>query len=791
MNMSFVRSKKLRGAVGATAIAGMLIAMPILDTQAGAFDLPLPADASKEKTDGLDVVVGETVALTVDQNGNQGPFNVYIVNGQTSGVGSGTLEIPTGTDKTMTKDLTSQLGQVSNFMNVPGTFQGQMPLTTKTELKVNGQSVNPTEGYNLNGDVEITYSVTNHTSRQQEVTYTDIYGVQQSKVMDIPVPFGDSYQVIFGDGWDIVDTGGMTATTTGQGTSLSSTLILFPIIEGKVGGTTQSVTVKAKAQNASLPNTTHTIVPVKLGDYYDGVALKLNAGLDSKVLEPLANVATGALSEVVLAANIISGYTAGFGKLATDFIDPLVADVNAIKADPKALNNTLEKLSEGLIDLSAVLEVNAEAKDDVALLLTSLSKFVNKDLEATVEWLGNLVKTAGPDAAKAASALRNISKILKDTDPVTLEPATQELAAMCDTAAPTTELYGPSSSLISSGGPGAQAIAAGIKAVGKNTNQGKALSSLQTALNAQANGSLIMSSGTIWSQISSLPIPDAAKQILQGAACKPVVELATAVVLLGGETATIDEAAMALDVFSEVAASAEAEKVYEEILMGLTEVSLLLSNPSCTDGDILKPIVAALKKYGPSGLEAHAAEIVKAVFKDCGLAQIMTFFGDFDRALAKILDELGVIVGKAEKDVPLITNGIKKVQSLATLAGKVFDAIPVVGGEIGDLVTAGVDKVEGMGAEALAEVSSYAAQLEASIVAMNERGDRGDGAPYGNAYLTDKDAGKVKNYTVYQITVQPAAPYSSFWATGLIIAVVFLALAVGLGTFLYRRKINP
>ncbi|MFA7267596.1 MAG: hypothetical protein WC054_14900, partial [Candidatus Nanopelagicales bacterium] len=233
------------------------------------------------------------------------------------------------------------------------------------------------------------------------------------------------------------------------------------------------------------------------------------------------------------------------------------------------------------------------------------------------------------------------------------------------------------------------------------------------------------------------------------------------------------------------------KQAYDEILGALTLVSGLLSNAECSDSDILTPIVKAIEKYGVGGLEAHAEEIVEQIFSKCGLAQVMTFFGDLDRALATILTDLGDIVENAESDIPKITNGIKKVQSLATLAGKVFDSIPVLGGEVGSAVTNAALGIEGKGEDALAQISGYAGLLEATLKAMNDRGVNGDGAPFGNAFLSNKADGNVKNYTAYQITVEPAAPIKQWWTTGIVLAVVFLALAAGLGTFLYRRRINP
>ena len=44
--------------------------------------------------------------------------------------------------------------------------------------------------------------------------------------------------------------------------------------------------------------------------------------------------------------------------------------------------------------------------------------------------------------------------------------------------------------------------------------------------------------------------------------------------------------------------------------------------------------------------------------------------------------------------------------------------------------------------------------------------------------------------TVYQITQEAAQPYASSWLAGVGLALVFLLLAVGLGTVLYRRRRN-
>lgn len=794
-----IMSRRVKSGVAAVSVTALFVGIPAIGAQADSQTLPTsslanPSPASSAKPadqNELDVVVGETVAVTTNQKGDLTPFNLYLINGQVSGNGSGELKIPTGSSSTETKNLTSTAGSVSNFLSIGGTFNGDLPVTATTSLKVNGQSVDPDKGYNLNGDVEITYTVVNHTSRDQRITYTNLYGVQTSKVVNVPVPFGDSFSVTFGDGWDIYDAGAGSSQTTGKGTAVSATLILFPIIEGVAGGTTQTLTIKAKAQNASLPNTKHTIVPVPLNLFEGGVALQLDPMLENKILSPLNNTVAGAMDQIIGVANLISGYTSGFTKLNSDYIDPMVTDINKIKANPTAMTRSLQVLSEGLIDLGQVLNGNAEAKDDIAVLLTAASRLVGQDLEGTVEWLGGLIASAGPQAAEAGLALASIATVLNEMDPAAMVAANQTLTDMCSTVGPTTDYYGGQGNWLQSGGTGYAALANAIsKGSGQSWKTG--LQQIQTALNTQATGSLIIKDSGTWNLANSLMPAGLVKDILLGPACTPTVTVAGPIAAVADTLAPIaGEAALGLELVAAIASSPEAKRAYEEVLGGLTEISGLLSKPGCSNAEVITPIVNALQQYGVSGLEDHAMEIIAAIFKNCGLAQIMSFFGDVDRTLADVLTEVGDLVANAEKDVPAIAKGINSIKSLATVVGDVFDSIPLVGDKVGKAITDAALDIEGGADDALAAVSDFGAQLQASLVAMNDRGLAGDGAPYGNAYLADGSKGKVRNLTAYQITTEAAAPYQLSWGTSIALAVVFILLAVGVGTFLFRRRIRP
>ena len=784
-----LNSSQVRRTVAVGSAFALVAAIPILDSQAST--RPPAAAGADSSEDGLNVVVGETVAVTTDQSGNTTPLDLYILNGQVSGSGSGQIDMPSGSNgEVTTRSVTSGPGEVSNFTSFGGSFSGDLPVTSVTAVTVNGETIDPNKAYDLTGDIEVTYTVTNHTSRDQEISFRNISGVTETAVVNVPVPFGDSFATTFGEGWDIVDSGGMAVKTEPAGAKLSNTFVLFPMIQGVVGGTTQSVTVKARAENADLPAGTHTIVPVPLDVYEGGVGLELAPAIESKILSPLDSTLQGAIGQIMGIANLISGYTGSFQKLDSQYIDPLVYDVNQVNVNPVAMTESLAVLSRNLTDLGRVLDANAVAKADIALLFAGLSNFVGSDVDNALLWLGQLIETAGPEAASAARSLKNLQSIFKDLDPVTLVAANAQVKTMCVTVGPTSNYYGYQ--FLGSGAPGAvavqNAISAGSPLFGPKKPWVSGMKALQTQLNSQSSASLLPY--LQWAAAGKLS-PELAS-VLQGPVCKPVTTIVGPVAAVAAvATPLLGKAATALDKLALIAADPQVKKVYQEVIAGVQVLDKVLSNPSCTNSEIIDPIVNAIKKYGVDNVSAHAAEILESMLTNCGLEQIMAYFGNFDQAIGEILKDLGTVVGNARSDVPKIAAGLTQVKSLANIGGKAFDAIPGLGADIGLKISGLADGVDTKGTAALNQVSNFVAQTQATLEAMNNRGIAGDGSPYGNATLAQGTDGKVTNLTVYQITVQPAQPYGATWTTSIIAALVFLLLAVGVGTFLFRRRIKP
>lgn len=782
---------KTRKTLRSVATVGLAVVMVagISAIESSVSAAPMQAPAASGESSGLDVTVGESVAVTADQEGNLTPLNVYLVNGQVSGDGSGEVTVATGPDnQSEPQQVSSSPGEVSNFLKFGGSYTGDFPVSVTTEVKVDGQSVDANEGYDLSGDVEITYTATNNTSRMQTITFQDIFGETKSKEVNIPVPFGDSFSVTFGNGWDVVDTGVAKAKTTGNGTELAATLILFPMIEGIMGGTTQSVTVKARAQNANLPSATHLAVPIDLETYQGGSLLSLAPMAQDKIIEPAAGVLGETVDDVLLATRIISGYTSGFRKLDADYVDPLVADIEKLKANPNAIARGATELARALNGLATQLEGDAVAKGEIAGVIVSIANEIGKDVPATIKWLEQVITKVGPDAADASKALTSFDAMLKKIDIADLNTDLADVDEMCTTVGATATYFGGTKGLF---GPplfdGAQALDAGISALSPSTDK-TTLKALKTQLVAQSKDSF---SNTLFTYRKKLPKTLA--PLGEKAACTIVDPLMDkAIPLANAIEPFLAKASSALNDFAKFAASPAAEEVFELILLGVALLDKTLDN-SCSNAQIIDPIEAAIKKYGIDNLEKPAVveELMQEILKNCGVAQVMEFLGDVDLTLADLSKDAAKFIEGTRKDVPLITDDIKKVQNISGIAGRAFDAIP----GLGDLVVGKVDAaalgLDAKGEDALVQISDLVAQLQASLIAMNNRGLAGDGAPYGNSTLASGTDGKISNYASYQITLEEASPYARSWATSLGLAVVFLLLALGLGTFLYRRRINP
>jgi hypothetical protein len=714
-------------------------------------------------SDELDAAVGTTVAVTTDQKGNESAFNLFLINTQISGEGSGTILIPVGETDEKVVDFESQAGEVELTTSLQGPFDGERQMTVTTELMVNGESVDPDEGYNLTGDVEITYVFTNTSGEMQDLTFQNAYGQTTTVQKEVPVPWGGTFNAPFGEGWFIAEADGMSQTDTPGGTTLGATVMNFPIMPG-VGSTEERFTIKARAENASLPSTLTSGIPVDLSVFANGVALDLIPGIESKVLGPLDAMIGGVASEIISIGALLGGFAGALDSLNQNSLNPLLQEIQALNVDPDALEANLTAIGSEFSALGALLVADSAGQEDLALLFDALSVALGVTL---ADLLGNLDqllnKQLPPDLRQAADGLRELNSVLGALNQSRLRQDIRTLKPTCEVVGNTSTAYGYASPIPGvDASPGYGALDQAIDDATQPTKGN--LKALQTQLDKQSEGTLMP---------SLLYMIPGGPEVFTDPACQTVLKLTEDVVLPIAENWNAVEMALLaakLDILAEALGSPAVGGVLEGLEEALVGASKLMSNPDDCNAEALKNAV-------------ESGDGIAGIFESCGIAQLVRLVAALDLAVGEGVEKLGTLMTDLGEDSETIANTIDGISDASASLEESLNSLPGALGEVtAGIVSAGTD-IETKGTSKLGEVSTGANELQAMLEAMTLRVKEGDGAPYGGA--TGPEG--TRNLVAYQITVSRADAGTTMWWTSLGLAALFLILALGLGTFLARR----
>ena len=375
--------RKRVGRSGGLRVAAAVGALSLVAVAAGAGASSAPAAATPSGIAGivrnastqptvnenkLAVNVGNVVAATTDASGNSLGQGLYTQT-QAAGTGSSTVTVPVGTpnptDVTSFSRLTTSGDSIVYSINNSGnevqqltasggTFTGNLPVTFTVDLKVNGQSVDPTTATSITGNVELTYNFHNHTNTVEPISFKDAAGNIQTKQKNIAVPFGVTYVGTFGDGWADVDAPwAISGFTKGQTVTGATTLMPSSTNNYSPDG---SLTIKAQAQNARLPGASITIKPQ-------------SSGGTSSVAAAGSKVGTGVNTALDKALPLLMGVEQGLGdasgKLATILdkkVDPILNLLSRLRINPETVvgkirsdGTTIAQLGDTLLGLNAAI----------------------------------------------------------------------------------------------------------------------------------------------------------------------------------------------------------------------------------------------------------------------------------------------------------------------------------------------------------------------------------------------------------------------------------------------------
>ena len=381
----------------AFGIAGILIAGPA----AGA--------AVAQDAGAVDVVVRKAVLTAMNADGAVQNTRVY-TQVQASGTGTATVNDPVGPGKVRNlngfADPTVTDGNAVINLNVNGDQNlrflqdydpSKLPVSIATTATLDGQPIDPTQVINKTGQLEVTYTLTNTTLADQEITWTGPTGEPMTKTVKVPVPLVGSASIVLPSNFSNVTT--PTGVTAGNGrgeTAIQYTLIMFE----PLGAPVVEVKYAAQINGGTLPGAVFQLVPTaprdnptlaSASDQYKGgseTGAKLTDGA-SQIDANILKIGDGA----GLLNDGLKKLKAGSGKLTAALGDKAAPGAQQLAS---GLNNTAvpgaKKLAAGAKKLKKYL--NKTAQPDSEQLVTDMVK--------TSEKADSLATTVNDDAAYAA-----------------------------------------------------------------------------------------------------------------------------------------------------------------------------------------------------------------------------------------------------------------------------------------------------------------------------------------------------------------------------------------------------
>ena len=258
----------------------------------------------------------------------------------------------------------------------------KLPVQVSVAYELDGKKVEAKDIVGKTGELKVTYTVTNTTTKSTRVTFTNVLGSKETTTLKAPLPIAGDLSVTIPADFTNVKAPGASASGNGNGTSTAAwTLFLFD----PLGGVKQSVTYQAHVTNAVVPSAT----------------------LEAEVLPPASIPPLPAIKEpgapavptVTLGRNLAALQV----KLQAELAKLRAKASAALSAFKQVAVPGVQAVSRGSADLEGGLNQAAAGAANASILATDVK--------------GGLDQAAG-DAAAAASEMRDLRTRLEALPPV-------------------------------------------------------------------------------------------------------------------------------------------------------------------------------------------------------------------------------------------------------------------------------------------------------------------------------------------------------------------------------------
>jgi hypothetical protein len=409
------------------AVVAALLGLVLGVSPAGAA-APLPAQQSGELSN------DEVVLATLDPTGL--PVEALLISRVVSlGGPERTVVDPASTTNVRYRDRRGEPEVTADgvLVEVGGTgrtstltealFDKPLPVALHAQYQLAGRSVDPRDVVGAQGDLAVTYTLTNTTAQLEPISYVDAAGVPRGAELPVFVPLAGALVVTVPDGLQVTDAPGAATATDAEGrTVLRYQVYLAP----PAGDFQQQFRIALQADRGATPAAELTLAPVASGqsptlgfaaalvaESVDGaVELATAAGeLDSRTDQ----LAGGAAALAVGAAEVAQGQQAlqqalasgaEGGAAATAGADALATGVAEVARGVTALTGP-----DGIPAAAAAAATGVQA---AALLADIVGSSADGPWRPEVRWPGGVPPQPPTDLPAWADAIAELAAVLAE-----------------------------------------------------------------------------------------------------------------------------------------------------------------------------------------------------------------------------------------------------------------------------------------------------------------------------------------------------------------------------------------
>ena len=270
-------------------------------------------------------------------------------------------------------------------------FDKPLPVAIHAQYAVDGQVVPAADLPGMSGEITVTYTLTNTTAEQTELTYEDADGQPQTSEQPVFVPFQGSLTATLAEDAELVDAPDAMLATDEQGRTVARwNISLFPPISTPI----QELTLTMRAERAAVPGAQVLLTP---------------AGADQDPATDFsADLLGGTTSGNSELYDGLSALDAAAGDLA-DGSAQLAQGLNGLAGGADEALDASESLARGIDAVAGGAEAAADASGDLATGVGGLAAGAD-EVSAGSQKLAGALGQAAAGAQDLADATAQLSR---------------------------------------------------------------------------------------------------------------------------------------------------------------------------------------------------------------------------------------------------------------------------------------------------------------------------------------------------------------------------------------------